>query len=170
MKRVMIGLALVVSLTGIGALAQDQPTVDVAEDPELGEFLVAGGGRTLYQFTRDSEGISSCYDACADVWLPFTAEEPLVLPEGVEGELTLIEREVEDKREEPSGYTTQVAYNGIPLYFYNEDLAPGDVNGQGVDGLWFVVTPGQRFGEVTGTPAASPAATPMASPEATPAS
>jgi predicted lipoprotein with Yx(FWY)xxD motif len=111
-----------------------------------------------------------CYDACADEWLPFTANEPLTLPERVKGELTLIEREVDDNGEEPSGYSTQVAYNGIPLYYYHEDTEPGDVNGQDADGIWFIVAPGQHFGDLLATPAASPAASPMASPQAAPES
>ena len=40
--------------------------------------------------------------------------------------------------------TTQVTYNGWPLYRYHEDLAAGDTNGQGLDeygGLWYLVSP-----------------------------
>lgn len=40
--------------------------------------------------------------------------------------------------------TTQVTYNGWPLYFFAADTAPGDTNGQGIDefgGLWFLVSP-----------------------------
>jgi predicted lipoprotein with Yx(FWY)xxD motif len=40
--------------------------------------------------------------------------------------------------------TTQVTYNGWPLYFFHEDTAAGDTNGQGIDefgGLWYLVLP-----------------------------
>ena len=37
--------------------------------------------------------------------------------------------------------TTQVTYNGWPLYYFAEDTAPGDANGQGVGGKWFLVSP-----------------------------
>jgi predicted lipoprotein with Yx(FWY)xxD motif len=164
------GLVMILSLMTFGVSAQEEPDVDVASDPQLGEYLVAANGRTLYQFTRDEEGKSVCYEACADEWLPFTAEEPLTLPEGVEGELTLIEREEADEPQESIGYPTQVAYNGIPLYYYHEDTEPGDINGQGADGIWFVVTPGQHFGDILATPSASPGASPAATPAATPAS
>ena len=30
-------------------------------------------------------------------------------------------------------------YNNWPLYYYVGDVGPGDVDGQGVDGVWFVV-------------------------------
>ena len=35
----------------------------------------------------------------------------------------------------------QVTYNGWPLYFYAGDTAPGDTNGQGQGGVWYVVDP-----------------------------
>jgi predicted lipoprotein with Yx(FWY)xxD motif len=37
--------------------------------------------------------------------------------------------------------TLQVTYNGHPLYHFAGDQAPGDTNGQGVGGIWFVVSP-----------------------------
>jgi predicted lipoprotein with Yx(FWY)xxD motif len=40
--------------------------------------------------------------------------------------------------------TMQVTYNGWPLYFFHEDAAAGDTNGQGIDefgGLWWLVSP-----------------------------
>jgi predicted lipoprotein with Yx(FWY)xxD motif len=40
----------------------------------------------------------------------------------------------------PDG-TTQVTYNGWPLYYYIDDAAAGDANGQGVGGVWFLVSP-----------------------------
>ena len=37
--------------------------------------------------------------------------------------------------------STQVTYNGWPLYYFHEDMAAGDTNGQGVEGVWFLVSP-----------------------------
>jgi predicted lipoprotein with Yx(FWY)xxD motif len=156
MKKILIvGLALIMSFMAFGAMAQDSATVAVTDDPALGEILTDPEGMTLYLFTNDEEGKSNCYDQCAENWPPFTAEEPLTLPEGVEGELTLIDRD---------DGTQMVAYNGIPLYYFAGDEAPGDTTGQGVGDVWYVVAPGQMFG----TPMASPVASPMASPEASP--
>ncbi len=107
-------------------------TVGTAEDPELGTILTDPEGMTLYLFTRDEPGVSNCYDDCEAAWPVFTSEEPLTLPDGVPGELTLIER---------TDGSTQVAYNGWPLYYWVEDQAPGDVTGQGVGDVWFVVNP-----------------------------
>ena len=35
----------------------------------------------------------------------------------------------------------QVTYNGLPLYYFANDKAPGDTKGQGVGGVWFVAAP-----------------------------
>ncbi|NHB85790.1 hypothetical protein G7085_17755 [Tessaracoccus sp. HDW20] len=35
--------------------------------------------------------------------------------------------------------TTQATYNGWPLYYWKNDTAPGDVTGQNVQGVWFVI-------------------------------
>ena len=37
--------------------------------------------------------------------------------------------------------STQVTYNGWPLYYFQDDVAPGDTNGQGMEGVWFLVSP-----------------------------
>ena len=51
---------------------------------------------------------------------------------GVTGNLSVIER--------PDG-TYQLAYNGKPLYLWARDTKPGDVNGDGVGGVWTVAKP-----------------------------
>ena len=170
MKR-LVWLIVPMLLLGLsaGALAQstpeaDQPpiTVFVRQDPALGPILTDPAGRTLYLFAKDTApGESTCYEQCAANWPPFTADEPLGLPGNIEGELTTITR---------NDGTTQVAYNGIPLYYFAKDTQPGDTNGQGVGDVWFVVHPGQQFG-ATASPVASPqaemAGTPAAEGEVT---
>ncbi len=110
-------------------------TVNVAEVGTFGQALVDGEGRTLYLFTNDTQnsGTSSCTGDCLVAWPPLFTDGDPVAGEGVDaallGTIAL-----------PDG-TTQVTYNGWPLYYYAEDTAPGDVNGQGVGGVWFVVSP-----------------------------
>jgi len=149
-------------LASSGALAQGtpeaeaQPTLFVRQDPALGSILTDPKGMTLYLFTKDTvEGESTCYDECAQNWPPFTADEPLAMPEFVDGELTSITR---------TDGTTQVAYNGIPLYYFAGDTQPGETNGQGKGDVWFVVHPGQEFGAVASPEAGAPVA--VASPSA----
>lgn len=146
------------------ALAQEEATpvpgsstVFVRQHLELGPYLTDPDGMTLYLFTNDTEaGASVCNGDCAVAWPPFTAEEPLSLPQMVKGELTTITRE---------DGTTQVAYNGIPLYYWAQDQVAGDVTGQGVGDVWYVVSPGQQLGQVA-TPVATPEGSPVASPAA----
>jgi len=113
------------------ALAQPVPTVRVVRDPTLGNILVDARGMTLYRFTRDEPNMSNCYDACAQTWPPLLlpAGNP-VAPPGLGGRLGIAVRR---------DGTRQVTYNGMPLYFYARDTRPGETNGQGVGGVWFVV-------------------------------
>jgi predicted lipoprotein with Yx(FWY)xxD motif len=103
----------------------------VRRHPQYGNILTDPQGRTLYRFTRDEPNASNCYDQCAQVWPPLTLDsgEP-VLPQGVGGTLGVITRRDGSR---------QVTYNGMPLYYYARDSAPGDTNGQGIGNVWFVV-------------------------------
>jgi predicted lipoprotein with Yx(FWY)xxD motif len=110
-------------------------TVNVAEVGTFGQALVDGEGRSLYLFTNDTQnsGASSCTGECLVNWPPLLTDGDPVAGTGVDeamlGTITL-----------PDG-TTQVTYNGWPLYYYIDDTAAGDANGQGVGGVWFLVTP-----------------------------
>ena len=114
--------------------------------PAVGSVLTGPTGMTLYSFTTDTAGSSSCTGQCAVVWPPLVvpAGSMPALPSGASGTLTTIRR--------PDG-TTQVAYKGHPLYYYQGDTAPGQDKGQGVDGTWFVLTTS------TAAPAGSPTTT-----------
>ena len=100
----------------------------------VGSYLTGEGGRTLYTFKPDSANTSTCTDACATAWPPFTASanDTLKAGTGVSGKLTTFAR--------PDG-TPQVAYNGAPLYYFSGDAKAGETNGQGVGGKWFVAAP-----------------------------
>ena len=109
-------------------------TVTLSSSDELGDFLVGPDGMTLYTFANDEEGVSNCADECADNWPPLTVREldRLVAGEGIMGELGTITRADED---------IQVTYNGMPLYYWANDAAPGDTTGHGVGDVWFVAAP-----------------------------
>jgi predicted lipoprotein with Yx(FWY)xxD motif len=102
-------------------------TVDLADNSALGtKILVDSQGRTLYLFEQDtSADQSTCSDACAASWPPFTTKGATKAGSGVDSsQLTTL------KRDDGS---TQVAYAGHPLYYYSGDSAPGDANGNGID-------------------------------------
>ena len=116
---------------------EEDPTTTAAEamdgvhvaDTDLGSILVDPDGFTLYIFTADSEGESTCYDACADLWPPVSADTPISseLDESIFGSVTR------------DGGGEQLAVNGMPLYLYTPDQNPGDTTGQGFNDVWFVV-------------------------------
>jgi predicted lipoprotein with Yx(FWY)xxD motif len=109
-------------------------TVVVSSNEELGDFLVARNGFTVYTFANDEAGVSNCADECAENWPPVTvgANIRLVGGEGVSGELATIER---------ADASLQVTYNGMPLYYFAKDAAPGDATGEGAGDVWFVGRP-----------------------------
>ena len=97
-----------------------------------GNYLTNATGWTLYVFTSDTpnSGLSTCYGTCATYWAPFYSAN-IVVPNGVNASaFGTITR---------TGAVKQSTYEGRPLYFYLGDRAPGQVNGQGVAGTWYVV-------------------------------
>jgi predicted lipoprotein with Yx(FWY)xxD motif len=107
-------------------------TVQVTTHPDYGVILTNGEGMTLYRFTQDEDGESTCYDQCAEAWPPLTVEESMSIPDGLPGEFETTERR---------DGSMQVTYNEMPLYYFANDEEPGDTNGQGVNDVWFVVNP-----------------------------
>jgi predicted lipoprotein with Yx(FWY)xxD motif len=136
-RRGTISLVLIFTLALMAApvtFAQGV-AVNVAANPTLGNILTDGDGRTLYRFTRDTVNTSSaCYGQCAVTWPPLLiADGNPVAGEGVNGDLLGVLTRTDGTR--------QVMYNGMPLYYYNADVNPGDTNGQLRGNVWFIVHP-----------------------------
>ena len=106
-------------------------TVSLGENADLGSFLVDDKDMTLYLFTKDSPNTTVCYDKCATAWPPLLTNGNPVAGEGVDAALL-------GTTERTDG-TTQVTYNGWPLYYWKDDAKAGDVLGQKVGGVWFVL-------------------------------
>jgi predicted lipoprotein with Yx(FWY)xxD motif len=109
-------------------------TVMVAES-QYGQILVDADGMVLYGFTPDEEtGESTCYDDCAAAWPPLLEDGEVTVGEGLDdSDFSLIDR--------TDGDVQQVKVAGWPRYYFAGDTAPGDTNGQGLQGIWFVVSP-----------------------------
>lgn len=109
-------------------------TIEIARTRQAGEYLVGPTGMALYTFGRDGRNNSSCYERCAAAWPPLTVEdgEQPTVADGVDGTVGVFERE--DGR-------LQVALDNRPLYYFDGDQEPGDTNGDGADGLWFLARP-----------------------------
>jgi predicted lipoprotein with Yx(FWY)xxD motif len=103
---------------------------------DLGMYLVGENDLTLYTFTNDTKdsGKSTCNGDCATAWPPLMAESEAAVAkgDGVTGTITIITRDDGGK---------QVAYNGMPLYYFQGDTAAGQTNGQGLNDKWFVAAP-----------------------------
>lgn len=121
---------------------QDTPVSEaglrVAES-ELGEIVVDGEGRTVYMFDNDTQGggASTCEGQCAQNWPAVTTDGDAPTVDGITGEVGTI-----------TGVdgAAQVTLNGWPLYYFAGDTAPGDVAGQGVNDVWWVLSPaGERM-------------------------
>jgi predicted lipoprotein with Yx(FWY)xxD motif len=110
-------------------------TADLAvATTSLGDIVVDAKGMSLYIFDKDTagSGTSSCSGQCLVNWPPLhaTSETPTV--DGVTGEVGTITG---------TDGQPQVTLNGLPLYYFIGDAAPGDVNGQAVQDIWWVVAP-----------------------------
>jgi predicted lipoprotein with Yx(FWY)xxD motif len=88
----------------------------------VGEILVDAKGDALYSPDQESGGAIKCVDSCAQIWVPLTVPSSSSTPTGVAG-LAVVKR--------PDG-SSQVTYQGAPLYTFAEDTSPGEVNGNGV--------------------------------------
>jgi predicted lipoprotein with Yx(FWY)xxD motif len=118
--------------------------VDLGKNDTLGSFLVDDKGMTLYLFTKDTPNTTVCYEKCATAWPPLLTTGNPVAGDGVDASLLGTTNRTDG--------TVQVTYNGWPLYYYEKDKAPGDVVGQDVGGVWYVISPA---GEMVQTPGAS---------------
>jgi predicted lipoprotein with Yx(FWY)xxD motif len=100
---------------------------------KLGPILTDRHGRTLYLFLEDRRAKSTCYGVCARVWPPAIATAPLTVDAKVlPGTLTRTKR---------GNDMYQLVYDGHPLYRMDADVRPGDMEGEGFLGTWWVVSP-----------------------------
>ncbi|MDG4861424.1 SCO0930 family lipoprotein [Streptomyces sp. T-3] len=112
------------------------------EDPKLGEIVVDKNGMTVYRFKKDSAWPmkSACVGECLDNW-------PVVAPVDKNDTKGILKK----------GFVTFDRPDGVkqqtidcwPIYTFSGDKVPGDINGQGVGGTWYAVSP---QGKLVGAP------------------
>jgi predicted lipoprotein with Yx(FWY)xxD motif len=109
-------------------------TVIKTASGSAGIWLTDQTGKTLYIYTKDTGTTSVCYSACATAWPPFTATGSVT----VNGQF--LDASLVGSTKRTDG-TTQVTYGGHPLYYYVKDTAAGQITGQGVGGVWYLLGP-----------------------------
>ncbi len=103
----------------------------------LGDVLVGNNSHTLYMFSKDTKNTSACYDQCAVNWPPLLTEVAPVADKGTTKSLIGTTKRTDGK--------LQVTYAGMPLYYWAKDKAVGDVTGQAVGDVWWVVAPNGKI-------------------------
>ncbi|MFT7559713.1 MAG: CxxC motif-containing protein (DUF1111 family)/predicted lipoprotein with Yx(FWY)xxD motif [Flavobacteriales bacterium] len=109
------------------------PIVTANKEVSVIDDILVGGpgsskpGFSLYTFDNDSNGESSCYTGCEDNWPPV-----LVTDGRVNGTNNLGTTDRNDG-------SVQATYNGMPLYFFKDDIVAGDKNGDGAGNVWHIV-------------------------------
>jgi predicted lipoprotein with Yx(FWY)xxD motif len=115
------------------------PTLTV-KTSSYGRVLFDGRGYVLYAFTRDKNGRSSCYGACAKAWPVYYSKGTLRAGAGIKRSLIGTTKRRDGRR--------QVTYAGRPLYYYVGDTKPRLITCQNVvefGGTWLVVRTSGRL-------------------------
>jgi predicted lipoprotein with Yx(FWY)xxD motif len=108
-------------------------TATVTVNGKSETILTNAQGSTLYYFTLDTATKAACTGTCAGIWPPllFTGTGSPTSATPLPGTLSVVT--------DTNGH--QIEYNGHLLYIYSKDTAPGQTNGEGFKGKWFVATP-----------------------------
>ncbi len=151
-----VSVALLLAILAIGAVACGDDDDDGSEEPTATEVTVAdptevpddgddmasvsvvvtdgiltdSEGNTLYTFDNDAPGLSNCVGPCKELWPALTTDGDAIAGDGVDGALGTIAGD---------DGAMHVTYNDQPLYYFLNDEAPGDRNGDGFGDVWHVV-------------------------------
>jgi predicted lipoprotein with Yx(FWY)xxD motif len=121
--------AIVPAAPAMPATAASTSMVGIAR----AHILVNAKGMTLYVYSPDTAKASTCIDKCATFWPPVIVGAsdtvPTIVPDA-HGKFGTITR---------ADGTKQLTYYGRPLYTFIKDTKAGQINGQGVGGVWWAV-------------------------------
>lgn len=156
-KFALVAIAATTFFVSCSSDNSDTPTptpelktvVNLSTSATLGSYLSDKSGRSLYFFSTDANGQSSCTGGCEALWPPFVVDN--LTADKLGTGLTF------------SDFATittasgkkQVTYKGWPLYYYapvstgdgyggagtNKPEDPGQTTGDGVGGIWFIAKP-----------------------------
>lgn len=139
--------------SGSGSGTTSGSAVTTGSVSGVGTVLVNSSGMTIYTTQKKSLALS-CTGSCTSFWFPVTGSIPS--SSSLPGKFTTVKR---------SDGTSQLAYNGMPLYTFKLDTSAGMAKGQmytdhfgGTAFTWVAVTATGTAGG-TGNPAPSPSST-----------
>jgi predicted lipoprotein with Yx(FWY)xxD motif len=100
---------------------------------------------TAYVFDKDTANATSsaCTGACTSNWPAITSASTTPTVTGVTGKVGTI-----------TGVdgANQITINGLPIYTFAGDKAKGDTKGQGLMGIWWVLSPaGDKIATMPGS-------------------
>lgn len=131
-KTVVFLVAIGMLLLGVSVVMGMGHEIKIQQKSGIGKYLTDAQGKTLYWFKKDSPGKSACSGACLDKW-PIYYRETVAVPSGMKAaEFATITREDGKK---------QTTFRGMPLYYWVNDKAAGEIGGQGLNNLWYVINP-----------------------------
>ncbi len=125
-------LPIVLCLGLVAGMAWAQTNTILSKTlPDGRVILTDGQGMTLYYFTMDTNGKSACNGKCKDAWPVFHADTISVSAPLKAEDFGVVTRGDGSK---------QTTYHGWPLYYWFKDKKSGDMSGEGVGKVWYVVT------------------------------
>src|SRR5438874_1163012 len=124
----------------VAASAQDMGSV-MSSDTAIGPVLTDANGMTLYSWDRDDPTAKTISTSASATWPRLMVSGA---PVGVDG--------IGASARDDGGL--QATFNGWPLYYFINDKNAGDTLGDGVGGIWHVVS----LASAAPAPVAAPAA------------
>lgn len=99
----------------------------------LGDIVVDDSKMSVYVYDQDEVGgPSRCEGSCLNSWEPVTTDSQSPQVDGIDAAIATI----------PAGDGAfQITVNGRPVYRYADDERPGDVLGQDLDSVWWLLDP-----------------------------
>lgn len=131
--KALLPLLVTATLASVsGAYAAD--IVVKVGSSSLGTIVVNGKGMSAYFFDKDKahSGVSQCSGLCMANWPAILTSTVKPHVNGISGAIGSIL---------VKGGKHQVTINGRPIYTFAFDKTAGLAKGQGVQGLWYVISP-----------------------------
>ena len=131
-RRGMV-MAVAVCAAVVSACGASQPGALDVSDTALGQVVVDSAGHTLYAYTPETATDIACVSDCVHDWPPATTHGQVSAGPDLDASLLRVVTRMDGRR--------QLVYAGHPLYRWVGDRSTGDVRGQAIGGVWFVVRP-----------------------------